>query len=191
MSWWSKLNKREQGLIALLLVVVLPIAFYFYFYQPLQQQIEIKEQKLKQLQTDLEAEKALAENKQQLQARYKAVKQQLTSHQQLVSRETLADLIVNLNQLADYNHLSLLALKPQERKQVEPYLQYPVVLQLSGSYQNLLNYLEDIYQLDYLVRVEKIAFSAGDNSDSNSKSLQMGVEVVGYTTAELSDSKGD
>ena len=191
MSWWSKLNKREQGLIILLLVVILPVAFYFYFYQPLQQQIEVKEQKLKRLRTDLEAEKSLAENKQQLQTRYKTVKQQLINQQQLVTRETLADLIVELNRLADDNELSLLALKPQERKQAQPYLQYPVVLQLSGSYQKLLNYLEDIYQLDYLVRVERIAFSTADSFDSNSTGLQMGVKVVGYTPAESSASKGD
>ena len=189
MEFWQKRTKREKIIMVLIVTVVLPVAFYFYLYQPLQQDIQAKEERLSQLQSDFEVEKNLADQKPQLEAEFRKIQSRLTNNNQLVTRETLSELIINLNRLAETNNLKLLVFKPQERKEVKSYVKYPVTLQLGGSYQNMLTYLEDISQLDYLMRVEKVAFSSAAKEKSDNSPLTMGIKVVGYNITE--SSKGD
>ena len=191
MSFWKKRNKREKIMISVIVVIVLPVAFYFYFYQPLQKDIQVKENKLQQLQKDFETEEKLAAEKRQLQKDYQRIKKELTSNNQVLTKESLSELIINLNRLAQKNNLSLLVFKPQKKEQVKSYLKYPVTLQLGGSYQNMLTYLEDVSQLDYFIRVEKIAFSsvANKKNKTDSSPLTLGIEVVGYNISD--SSKGD
>lgn len=178
-------------MISVIVVIVLPVAFYFYFYQPLQKDIQVKENKLQQLQKDFETEEKLAAEKRQLQKDYQRIKKELTSNNQVLTKESLSELIINLNRLAQKNNLSLLVFKPQKKEQVKSYLKYPVTLQLGGSYQNMLTYLEDVSQLDYFIRVEKIAFSsvANKKNKTDSSPLTLGIEVVGYNISD--SSKGD
>ncbi|MFO7819659.1 MAG: type 4a pilus biogenesis protein PilO [Halanaerobacter sp.] len=189
MAWWRKLNQREQILLIIVLTIILPGAVYFYFYQPLQKDIAAQEKKLEQLQADFAVEKKLAAQKPELQKEYIRLKGQLTNSNQLVTRESLPELIISLNQLAAENNLSLEALRPRDKKEVKDYLKYPINLQLEGSYHNMLTYLEDIYQLQYLLRVENITFSSNSRAESDRQSLRMGLKVVGYTITD--DSKGD
>ena len=189
MSVWAKFNQREKVLIILIVTIILPAAFYFYFYQPLEQKIEVKRNQLQEIKADFEIEKNLAADKSKLEQEYNKIKEQLTSNNQLVTKNELLELIVSLNQLAEKNDLSLLIFKPQESKNVKSYTKRPINLQLGGSYQNMLAYLEDIYHLNYLLRVEKIAFSATNKSATNNSELTMGIKIVGYNLAD--SSKGD
>lgn len=189
MLWWEKRNQREQIMIIIFIVVILPVAFYFYIYQPLQQDIKNKQQRLTKLQNDLKAEENLASDNSVLRKEYKKIKREVTSNKQVVTREGVADLIITINQLAEKNNLNLVALQPQAEQADKSYLKHPISLQLGGSYQNMLGYLEDLYHLNYLLRIERIGFSSEVESEVSSADLTMGIKVTGYNITDRS--KGD
>ena len=104
----------------------------------------------------------------------------------MVTREAVSELIITVNQLAQKNNLKLVALQPQAEQIDKSYLKQPVSLQLGGSYQNMLRYLEDLYHLDYLMRIERIAFSSEVESKVSNADLTMGIKVTGYNITDSS-----
>ncbi|GAB6100358.1 hypothetical protein JCM16358_22370 [Halanaerocella petrolearia] len=157
MQWltnlWAKLTKREQILLTSGMLIILGVIFYFYLYQPQVKKLKQSRDNLGGIITSLKAKKTvLQQEKEVKQKNRKLIKELKQKQAKFLKEGQELDLVVNLNQLATKIEVGLLDISSSRIKNNKLSIQ----LQLQGSYQQLLNYIKNVEELEKLLLVDNL-----------------------------------
>ena len=153
----NDLSKREKISLIFLFILVVGLIYYFYFYQPQTVKLNALRNKLDAKVKQLKAKSILLHKKKSLEGKYEKEVEKLNKEKKIFLKVNQKDkLIVDLNQLVTHSKIKLVAIKALATKKKNNYLQFPVQVQVTGNYNELINYLHQIRELDYIIRVNTL-----------------------------------
>ena len=180
----DKLKPREKILLAITLILAITFVFDSYFYQPKVEEAESLNEELENQLNNLEREAALLAEKNKLEARYQNITEQLEDRSaDYLAQQEPEDILLILNQLIVDKNLDLLTMQPGSITEDDIYNIYPVSLALEGSYEEILDYVIALEELDSIILIEQLEMSAV--GDSLSK-LAVDIDLEAYLLAEES-----
>ncbi|MCX7990692.1 MAG: type 4a pilus biogenesis protein PilO [Proteobacteria bacterium] len=79
--------------------------------------------------------------------------------------------------ITDFKKVRFISIKPAKREKVSHYLRMELTLSISGSYEDIYNYLKYLDSLPYIISIKKLDFSKGEQKSYNNVTLLL--EIVG------------
>ncbi|WP_041667338.1 type 4a pilus biogenesis protein PilO [Acetohalobium arabaticum] len=181
---WSNLSSREQKLILIGLIVILSVGYYYYIYQPQVKRLAEVKQQVEQKLNELRVESKVLEKKKELKQKYELLQQQLQEKEgNFLEIGDDSRLIVDLGNLADQTGVELLSTGPAESIKDDIYIQYPVKVNLEGTYNNIIDFVNKIVELDYLIRIQNLNISS---KLAPTDRIQVEMRIIGYALEQKS-----
>ncbi len=78
--------------------------------------------------------------------------------------------------ITNFDKVSFISLKPTKKEKISHYIKMELTLNISGSYQDLDNYIKYLDGLPYIISVKKLDFSKTSGKNIN---ISMVIETVG------------
>ncbi|SJZ86086.1 type IV pilus inner membrane component PilO [Selenihalanaerobacter shriftii] len=184
---WSNLTSREQKLLIVGLIIIMGTAFYIGIYQPQVKTLSSNQQKVKQAMKDLRLKSIMLKKRSTLEERYKKMLAKLNQKEEnFLSKNQKPKLIMDLNDLALKTNVNLVSTDPLQMDKDNIYIQFPVRVKLKGTYGNIINFLKEINNLSYLVRVKNLKLSSQLNPTNQ---LEVELRVASYAIVQRSGDK--
>lgn len=170
-------------MISVLLLIIVVGGFYFLFSSQTQDinqnrdQLETSMNRLRIMSTRLSKKKILKEE-------YTVLLEELENRQKnFLEQGKESDLLLDLNNLAMKYNVKMLSIEPKKITQEDIYFKVPAEVRLIGAYDQIVNYIEGVKQLDYLTRIEDLNLNVSNNPDY----LEAKITLLGYAL----DRKGE
>ncbi|MFQ5789618.1 MAG: type 4a pilus biogenesis protein PilO [Acidobacteriota bacterium] len=157
----EKYSLRAQIAIFAFLAAAAYGVFYYLFYTGMQQQIESKTQQRSSLRDEVDRGKLTAarlpEFRRQVETREAKLQ---TLSRILPSSKEVDDLLRKVQQLAAESSLNVLRFKPEATQPRDFYAEWPITLELDGSYHNLAYFFDRLSHLSRIVNVSNLRITA-------------------------------
>jgi type IV pilus assembly protein PilO len=158
----------QVGLFVALALVGIGI-FYQFHVSPITEEMAIRQQRLATLRVDIAKASTTA-------ARLNQLKNQLAAREVLLAelksrlpeRKDVADLLRRIQALAAQSNLTIRAFKPAPSVARQLHTEWPIALQLEGTYHRLGDFLDGVSKFPRIINVGDISIRAKDKPDSNS-----------------------
>jgi len=158
---FSKLSPGAQIAVISILLVAMVLSVQMMLFSKMEKQIKSKEAELEALNREIHRGKVTAAKLQEfkreterLEARFK------TMLRILPEQKETEDLLRKVQSLAVDSNLQVIRFDPQPLVTREFYAEYPIVMQLSGSYYNLLSFFEKISKLPRIINIGNLEIRA-------------------------------
>jgi len=154
-------------------------AFWNFYAQPVQAKIEARSAELSSLRADIDKGLATARRLPEFQKQVGDLELQLERLRAMLPEEKdIADLLRRIQGMATQSKLTIRAftLKPVATKQI--HAEWPISLQLEGTYHNLGGFLERVSKFPRIINVNAIDIRARDNQ---TESATVTAECTGTT----------
>lgn len=166
------LNKIPwYGQVGVFVVIALMMvgAFYYFYVVPTEAEMATRETQLKALRTDIakgaSTAAQLPQFKQQvseLETRLEGLKAVLPEH------KDVSDLLRRIQTLATQSDLAIRGFKPAPSVTKQLHAEWPIALQLDGTYHNLATFFDQVSKFSRIINVSNIAIRAKDKPDGTS-----------------------
>jgi type IV pilus assembly protein PilO len=135
--------------------------FHYFFYSAWQQEIENKTTQRKALQDEVEKGKGVAARLQEFKREYELREAKLqTLSRILPNNKEVDDLLRKVQGLASQLTLTVLRFKPEATKPIDFYAEWPISLELDGTYHNLAYFFDRISRLSRIVNISNLKITA-------------------------------
>ena len=194
MRGWSEFTTREKILLILLPIIGASLAFYFFLYQPKSENVSNINQELDQTIYDIRSNQDVLRRKEELKQEYKAALAKLKKDDQdkPIAISQKSSLIVRINEIIDITGVNLKTMESNKNKESESdkyaYTQMPIKIRISGDYGNILNFVNRIEELKYLIKIDTINLNSNLEAGLNSKSkakINAQINLVAFATADV------
>jgi type IV pilus assembly protein PilO len=153
----SKLGFGAQLAIFAVLGVILYGVFYMWFYSPMQLEIEEKSTVRRDLQAEVENAKTTAARLPEFRREVERKEATLQALSRILpSQKEVDDLLRKVQQLAAESSLDVLRFKPEATRPQQYYAEWPITLDLDGSYHNLAYFFDRLSRLSRIVNVTNL-----------------------------------
>lgn len=157
----------------LILFTVLGLAgigvFYYLYVMPTQATMAQRDQTLAGLRADISKGMATAAKLAEFRAQVTDLEAQLERLKPVLPEEKdVADLLRRIQTLATQSNLSIKGFKPMPTATKQLHVEWPIALQLDGTYHNLGMFFDRIGKFSRIINVSNIAIRAKDKPDANS-----------------------
>lgn len=79
--------------------------------------------------------------------------------------------------ITDFNKVKFKSIKPIKKEKISHYIKMEINLSVSGSYEDIYNYLKYLDNLPYIISIKKLDFSKGEEKNYNN--INLVIETVG------------
>lgn len=143
--------------------------FYYLYVTPTRAEMATREQKLASLRADINKGNATATKLAEFRAQVTDLQTRLDILKAVLPEEKdVADLLRRIQTLATQSNLSIKGFKPMVTATKELHVEWPIALQLDGTYHNLGMFFDRISKFSRIINVGNIAIRGRDKPDSNS-----------------------
>ena len=144
-------------------------AFYYLYAMPMRAEMAAREQRLAGLRTDINKGMATATKLAEFRAQVADLEAQLERLKPVLPEEKdVADLLRRIQTLATQSNLSIKGFKPMATATKQLHVEWPIALQLDGTYHNLGMFFDRISKFSRIINVGNIDIRAKDKPDANS-----------------------
>ncbi len=165
-------------MLVIFLVGIIWGAAYIYIYKPKLQALQADRVKLEEELNRFKIDSVKIIQKKKAENRYKLLERALEDRpKNFLSSQARLKLVKDLNRIGLRTGVKLLGMKPEEVEEVDIYLKIPVKLVIEGNYKELVNYVNQLSNLDYLVRIKELRMNSQEQQNNE---IKMGISVVGY-----------
>ena len=155
------MSSGKQVLIFSLLAVLLFSAFQYVVYSPKKQEIQTKRQQQSKLQAEVENAKTTAARLPEFRREVERKEATLQALSRILpSEKEVDDLLRKVQQLAAESSLNVLRFKPEATQPQDFYAEWPISLEIDGSYHNLAYFFDRLSRLSRIVNVSNLAIGA-------------------------------
>jgi len=159
----------QQLILFLFLGGALYGAFHYFFYSGWQKEIETKTAQRKALQDEVEKGKGVAARLQEFKREYELREAKLqTLSRILPNNKEVDDLLRKVQGLASQLTLSVMRFKPEAIKPIDFYAEFPISLELDGTYHNLAYFFDRISRLSRIVNISNVKITANQKPSLSS-----------------------
>lgn len=157
----SRMSFGAQVAVFAILGVILYGVFYMWFYSPMQTEIEQKTTTRRNLQAEVENAKTTAARLPEFRREVERKEATLQALSRILpSQKEVDDLLRKVQQLAAESSLDVLRFKPEATRPQEFYAEWPITLDLDGSYHNLAYFFDRLSRLSRIVNVTNLNVEA-------------------------------
>ncbi|HXV59521.1 MAG TPA: type 4a pilus biogenesis protein PilO [Vicinamibacteria bacterium] len=135
--------------------------FWWFVYSPMQQEIQNKTTQQRNLQAEVENAKTTAARLPEFRREVERKEATLQALSRILpSEKEVDDLLRKVQQLAAESSLDVLRFKPEATRPQEFYAEWPISLELDGSYHNLAYFFDRLSRLSRIVNVSNLEVDA-------------------------------
>jgi type IV pilus assembly protein PilO len=150
----------QVGLFAVLGLLLYGV-FWYFFYSPMQQTIQTKTGTRRNLQAEVDNAKTTAARLPEFRREVERKEATLQALSRILpSQKEVDDLLRKVQQLAAESSLNVLRFKPEATKPQSFYAEWPISLDLDGSYHNLAYFFDRLSRLSRIVNVSNLKVTA-------------------------------
>jgi type IV pilus assembly protein PilO len=184
------LNKLPwYGQVALFVVLALGLigGFYWFYAVPAQAEMVTREQKLSALRVEIAKGSATANQLNQFRQQVAELEGRLESLKAVLpEQKDVADLLRRIQTLATQSNLAIRGFKPAPSVTKQLHAEWPIALQLDGTYHNLAMFFDRVSKFSRIINVSGIAIRAKEKPEPNST---ISVDCVATTFVLLESAK--
>ena len=185
-----KLNKLPwYGQVGLFVVLGLGLVggFYWFYAVPARTEMASREQKLATLRISVAKGTATANQLNQFRQQVAELEGRLESLKAVLpEQKDVADLLRRIETLARQSNLAIQGFKPSPSVTKQLHAEWPIALQLDGTYHNLAMFFDRVSKFSRIINVSNIKIRAKDKADANST---ISVECIATTFVLLEPAK--
>ena len=157
----SRLGFGAQVLVFLILGGILFGVFYVWFYSPMQQEIQEKTTQRRNLQAEVENARTTAARLPEFRREVERKEATLQALSRILpSQKEVDDLLRKVQQLAAESSLDVLRVHPEGMRPQDFYAEWPISLDLDGSYHNLAYFFDRLSRLSRIINVSNLSIEA-------------------------------
>jgi type IV pilus assembly protein PilO len=157
----GRMSVTGQLFLSIGLSVVILGLFWYFKWNPMVTEERQKKTKLTELQNEIRQLEVTASKLQEFQREVALLEQRLeTLKRVLPAQKETDDLIRKINNLASESSLKIKVFNPQPTINKEFYLEYPIKIEVEGTYHNLAMFFDRISRLSRLVNAGALAIGA-------------------------------
>ena len=184
------LNKLPwYGQVAIFVVLGLGLigGFYWFYAVPAQAEMVTRETKLAAIRVDVAKGTATANQLNQFRAQVAELEGRLESLKAVLpEQKDVADLLRRIETLARQSNLAIQGFKPAPSVTKQLHAEWPIALQLDGTYHNLAMFFDRVSKFSRIINVSNISIRGKEKPDANST---ITVECVATTFVLLDTAK--
>ena len=184
------LNKLPwYGQVALFVVLGLALigGFYWFYVLPTQAEMVTREQRLASLRVDIAKGSTTANQLNQFRQQVAELEGRLESLKAVLpEQKDVADLLRRIQTLATQSNLAIRGFKPAPSVTKQLHMEWPIALQLDGTYHNLAMFFDRVSKFSRIINVSNIAIRAKEKPEPNST---ISVDCVATTFVLLETAK--
>jgi type IV pilus assembly protein PilO len=164
------------------------VAVFYYFYViPAAGEMAVREQRLSALRADIAKGSTTANQLNQFREQVSDLEGRLESLKAVLpEQKDVADLLRRIQTLATQSNLAIRGFKPETSVTKQLHAEWPIALQLDGSYHNLAMFFDRVSKFSRIINVSRINIKAKDKPEPNST---ITAECVATTFVLLDTSK--
>jgi type IV pilus assembly protein PilO len=185
-----KLDKLPwYGQVAAFVVLGLGLvgAFYWFYAVPAQAEMVTREQKLAALRVDIAKGTTTANQLNQFREQVAELEGRLESLKAVLpEQKDVADLLRRIETLARQSNLAIQGFKPAPSLTKQLHAEWPIALQLDGTYHNLAMFFDRVSKFSRIINVSNIRIVGKEKPEPNST---ITVECVATTFVLLEPAK--
>lgn len=183
----DKLPWYGQVAVFLVLGLVLIGGFYWFYVVPTEAEMVTREQKLAALRVDIAKGSATANQLNQFRQQVAELEGRLESLKAVLpEQKDVADLLRRIQTLATQSNLAIRGFKPAPSVTKQLHAEWPIALQLDGTYHNLAMFFDRVSKFSRIINVSNIAIRGKDKPEPNST---ISVDCVATTFVLLETAK--
>ncbi len=165
----DKLPWYGQVAVFLVLGLVLIGGFYWFYVVPTEAEMLTREQKLAALRVDIAKGSATANQLNQFRQQVAELEGRLESLKAVLpEQKDVADLLRRIQTLATQSNLAIRGFKPAPSVTKQLHAEWPIALQLDGTYHNLAMFFDRVSKFSRIINVSNISIRAKDKPEPNS-----------------------
>ena len=184
------LNKLPwYGQVGLFVVLGLALigGFYWFYAVPAQAEMATREQKLAALRVTIAKGSATANQLNQFREQVAELEGRLESLKAVLpEQKDVADLLRRIETLARQSNLAIQGFKPAPSVTKQLHAEWPIALQLDGTYHNLAMFFDRVSKFSRIINVSNIAIRGKEKPQPNST---ISVDCVATTFVLLETAK--
>ena len=156
----------------LTLFVVLSIAaagaFYYYYEMPAREAMAVEQTELDTINATIERGRTASRQLPEFQRKVAVLRAELDAQRSTLPEEKdVAELLRGIQTLARQSSLTIRAFKPQPVAAQEMHVEWPITLELEGTYHNLGAFLDSVSKYPRLINVGKIDIKVKPKQEVN------------------------
>jgi type IV pilus assembly protein PilO len=183
----DKLPWYGQVAVFLVLGLVLIGGFYWFYVVPTEAEMVTREQKLAALRVDIAKGSATANQLNQFRQQVAELEGRLESLKAVLpEQKDVADLLRRIQTLATQSNLAIRGFKPAPSVTKQLHAEWPIALQLDGTYHNLAMFFDRVSKFSRIINVSNIAIRGKEKPEPNST---ISVDCVATTFVLLETAK--
>ena len=165
----NKLPWYGQMAMFVVLGLLLIGGFYWFYVVPTQEEMVSREQKLAALRVDIAKGSATANQLNQFRQQVAELEGRLESLKAVLpEQKDVADLLRRIQTLATQSNLAIRGFKPAPSITKQLHMEWPIALQLDGTYHNLAMFFDRVSKFSRIINVSNIAIRSKEKPEPNS-----------------------
>jgi len=184
------LNKLPwYGQVALFVVLGIALigGFYWFYVLPTQAEMVTRGQRLATLRVDIQKGLTTANQLNQFRQQVAELEARLESLKAVLpEQKDVADLLRRIQTLATQSNLAIRGFKPAPSVTKQLHMEWPIALQLDGTYHNLAMFFDRVSKFSRIINVNNIVIRAKDKPEPTST---ISVECMATTFVLLETAK--
>ena len=157
----GKMSLGAQVVVFAIIGVLLYGVFWYFFYSPMQVERDAKTTQKRNLQAEVDNAKTTAARLPEFRREVERKEATLQALSRILpSQKEVDDLLRKVQQLAAESSLDVLRFKPEATKPQNFYAEWPISLELDGSYHNLAYFFDRLSRLSRIVNVSNLEVDA-------------------------------
>ena len=163
LPWWGQIG-------AFVLVCAGAVFGFWNFYvDEVQKDISLRQTHLNALKLDINKGVATARRLPEFEAQVTDLERRLESLRNVLpEQKDVADLLRRIQTMASQSNLTIRTFRPQAMAQKELHAEWPIGLELEGTYHNVGMFLDKVSKFPRIINVNDIAIRAKGNPEPNS-----------------------
>jgi type IV pilus assembly protein PilO len=138
-------------------------AFYAYHAAPAEQEMAARAAQLASLRADINKGIIMARQLPEFQREVAQLQARLDIKSVLPEQKDVADLLNNIQTLAVQSSMTIRAFKPQPIKTQRLYEEWPIALELDGTYHNLAMFFDSVGRFSRIINISNIVIKGKEN----------------------------
>jgi type IV pilus assembly protein PilO len=161
--------------------------FYWFYVVPTQAEMVTREQKLAALRVDIAKGTTTANQLNQFRQQVAELEARLESLKAVLpEQKDVADLLRRIQTLATQSNLAIRGFKPAPSVTTQLHMEWPIALQLDGTYHNLAMFFDRVSKFSRIINVSNIAIRSKEKPEPNST---ISVDCVATTFVLIENAK--
>jgi type IV pilus assembly protein PilO len=165
----DKLPWYGQVAIFTVMGIVLIGSFWWFYVQPTEAEFAVREKRLAGLRVDIAKGSATANQLNQFRQQVAELEARLESLKAVLpEQKDVADLLRRIQTLATQSNLAIRGFKPAPSVTKQLHMEWPIALQLDGTYHNLGMFFDRVSKFSRIINVSGIVIRGKEKPEPNS-----------------------